>query len=36
VNISTALSSVERNGFFTVTTEGPRTVVAEIPPGRLE
>jgi diguanylate cyclase (GGDEF)-like protein len=36
VNISTALSSVERNSFFTVTTEGRRTVVAAIPPGRLD
>lgn len=36
VNISTALSSVERNSFFTVTSEGRRTVVAQIPPARLD
>jgi diguanylate cyclase (GGDEF)-like protein len=36
VNISTALSSVERNSFFTVTSEGRRTVVAQIPPPRLD
>jgi diguanylate cyclase (GGDEF)-like protein len=36
VNISTALSSVERDSFFTATIEGRRTVVAEIPPGQLD
>jgi diguanylate cyclase (GGDEF)-like protein len=36
VNISTALSSMERDTLFTATTEGRRTVVAEIPPSRLE
>jgi diguanylate cyclase (GGDEF)-like protein len=36
VNISTALSSIERDSFFTATLEGRRAVVTEIPPDRLE
>lgn len=36
VNISRALSSIERDSFFTAIPEGQRRVVAEIPPERLE
>jgi diguanylate cyclase (GGDEF)-like protein len=36
VNISHALSSIERDNFFTAIPEGQRRVVAEIPPERLE
>jgi diguanylate cyclase (GGDEF)-like protein len=36
VNISAALSSSERDSFFTATLDGRRTVVTEIPPDRLE
>ena len=36
VNISRALSSIERDSFFTAIPEGQRRVVAGIPPERLE
>jgi len=36
VNISSALSSIERDNFFTAIPEGRRAVVTEIPPDRLE
>ena len=36
VNISAALSSSERESFFTETLQGQRTVVREIPSDRLE
>jgi diguanylate cyclase (GGDEF)-like protein len=36
VNISRALSSIERDSFFAAVPEGRRRVVAEIPPERLE
>ena len=36
VNISSALSSIERDSFFTATLQGQRRIVTEIPPDRFD